>query len=422
MKFNIRIIYIILFTLFLLNITSIFVRRDGSASDTLSYITRIGLYMYILYQITRHKFPQIIRKSIFYRLCYTIPLLLLIILFYTIIETGDFRNSISLIFPTFFILANNILFFYVGYICALNSDIQEKCTTILYIFAVASILCMSLITIYVVMKFGNLAMFWNEARDNNEYNIFLNVYKNVNPYRFAVLSAFLFLKKSKYNMPLVVICIINILIAGKRGPLLGIAVSSSILYVLNAQKRKKYLQYTIYALLVFAIYYLFDDNIFQTLLNRMDPSQHYKASVDATFYMSGRDQIWTIILEGFYKSSIPSQLIGHGVLGASEYLLAHDGSGNAHNTWCEILFNYGIVGLFIYFMYYLCMMKACFYMWHKKCRFRSLSTYLLIFSFVSSFYTVLLYGGLAAPGYSNMLFAFLFGNALNMKRRNMPIG
>lgn len=410
---------IILVALFLINITSIFVSRDGGVVDLLSYTVRISLYLFVLFEIYNRKFSSLIKSQLFYELNIIGTFLLLLSLFATtILESGKIQVSVSLIFPTFFIFADNLFFMYAGYCFAL--DIKNKMHFLLYLryFAIVSIIGMTFITIYVVLKYGSLALFWDEARSlGGSYTVFLNAYKNANPYKFALLIPFLFLVKNKYNIFFVVLCIINIIIAGKRGPLLALIMASFVLFLLTKRNKMKYIQYAIYAFVIFAVYFLIiDDSLFQNMIYRMDPTQHHYGTASTSFYLSGRDNIWNIVFEKLENSSFFSLFFGHGILG-SLTLLA-DSYGNAHNTWIEILYNYGVFGLLFYIAYYSILIMACIKMWITNYKWKGIAIFLIVFSFVSSFYTVTIYGGLGAPGYSNLLFSFIYAHHLGSTNMN----
>jgi O-antigen ligase len=303
---------------------------------------------------------------------------------------------------------------YVGFYSSVVSDERLNISTIFRNFALLSIIGMTLITVYVVTTYGNLVGLWSFAKsEGGSYTVFLHAYKNANPYKFAILLPFLFLKKNKYNLLFVVICIINILIAGKRGPLLGIIISTAFLYLYVWHKRLKIFTYCAYLVLILFLYIqFFDDNIFQTLIYRLDPTEHYNASADFSFYSSGRDQIWYTILDGFFDSNIYSQFMGHGTIGAYTYLIAHNAPQNAHNTWLEILFNFGIVGMFIFIYYYIVLIQICIKMKKSNYKWKSIAIFLVLFNLLSTFYTVTYRAGFAFAGYANMLFSYLFGNYL----------
>ena len=267
------------------------------------------------------------------------------------------------------------------------------------------------------MTYGNLMGIWELASsEGGAYNVFLNAYKNVNPYKFAILIPFLFLKKCKYNLFLAVLCVINIFIAGKKGPLVGIIIVTTILYLFVWHNKKKVISSCIYAILVFVFYIEFiDDTIFNTLIYRLDPSQHYNASADISFYSSGRDHIWQTIFEGYSKSHLLHQIFGHGTIGAYNFLLSQNVPNNAHNTWLEILYNFGGLGVLAFLYYYTVLMHICLKMKKFNYQWKSIAIFLVLFSFLSTFYTVTYRGGFAFSGYSNMLFAFLYGHFIGTK-------
>lgn len=405
-------LFFVLFTLFFINITSIFVRRDGGSFDMFSYAVRIGLFLFVLGHIVFQKIPIKVKSLFFYKINWLALILLTSSLIYSFFNFNyDLYISISTIFPLFFLLANNIYFMQLGYKFSTAKSNQFHFTRYFRYFAIASILGMTFITLYVIHTYGGLISLWEEARKDTEtYSIFLNVYKNANPYKFAALIPFLFLVKRKINILLILVCIINIIIAGKRGPLLGITFAGLVVFLLDSFNYKlKHIRSILLGLFVFLFYVSYiDDSIFQTILYRMDPTQHYNASSDMTFYMSSRDEIWSFVLLDFWDSDLWLQLFGHGVLGAYSLLTENDGPGNAHNTWIELLYNCGYLGIIVLIMYYIGVIRACYHMLKKNYEWKGISQFLVAFSLISTFYTVTFYGGFMAQGYVFCFFSFLY--------------
>lgn len=370
-------------------------------------------------EIHRCYYPSKLQKCYLFKFSKVVSFLLLSQLLISTLVIGNVFSSISRIFPTFFILADNVLFLYIGYESYKKGLItQEKIYKMLRIFALISIIIMTIISAYVKVHFGNLESLWNYAREsNNQLDVFLNTYKNVNPYKFAVLIPFLFLKKNKYNVLITVIVIINILLVGKRGPLLALSIAAITVYLYTTKGRLLYFKYGIALFFVFFIYITFiDTSLFETIIYRMDPSQHYSATDDSSFYTSGRNELWKIILDDWYKKNIFVLLFGMGPSGASDLLMSQVGLNNAHNTWLEMLYNFGIIGVCIYFSYFLYLGKVLMKMRRSKYKHYELFLFLYVFSFVSTFYTVTYYGGFVAPGYYNLMFAFFIGEFIYIKK------
>lgn len=406
----IKLVKNILAGLLFFNLSSVLIQKSGGLFNNVSYTLRILFYMYVLFSIRGLSLPQKLKKNVFIVYGNWLPFLITFSLLMTVLASGGISSAISRIFPTYFMLADTMLFFYIGYSVGQSQTQMNTIFKYLHYFAVVSIIGMTCLSIYVYVKFGGLRDFWHEAyATNHAYDVILNVYKNVNPYRFAVLMPFLFLKQSKKNIIFVVIALLNIIFAGKKGPLLAILVGGLVVFLQFRGGRKKFIKYLVAGVSIFLIFYLFiDDSIFDSLIYRMDASQHMKKD-DATFYMSGRNYLWQFTLEHFFSGGVIQQLFGYGINGAAEFLTKKTGISNVHNDWLEVLHNFGYFGFFIMLNLYLILVQFCIKLKRYNKKFFVVTLYLLIFSFISSFYTVQVYGGFVAPGYSYLLLALFYG-------------
>ena len=409
----------VLIGLLFFNLSSVFIQKSGGLFNNVSYTLRIFFYLYVLYSIRVISCPRKLNKNVFVIYGSWLPFFITFSLAATVLASGGFSTAISRIFPTYLMLADTMLFFYIGYSVG-HSQIQiDTISRYLHLFAVISIVGMTGLSIYVYVNFGGLQAFWREAYSTNHaYDVILNVYKNVNPYRFAVLIPFLFLKRSKLNVALVVVALLNIIFAGKKGPLLAVLISGLAVFMQFRGGRKKFVQYLFVGAGIFLVFCLFTENsIFDSLIYRLDSSQHMKKD-DTTFYMSGRDYLWRFTLEHFFSGGVIQQMFGYGVNGAADFLTKKTGISNVHNDWLEVLHNFGYFGFFTMLNLYLILVQFCIKLKKYDKKFFVITLYLLIFSLVSSFYTVQLYGGLLAPGYSYALVAFFYGIYSKYRLRN----
>ena len=409
-----RLLLLVFFVLIFFNASAVFAVISVPYVESLSYIFRIVLYLLLISKIHRINFASAIRNSYIYKFSLYVPPALILITIISVLSDTNANQIISRIFSTFFLLADNLFFLYLGYTYTKREDNKVDDIYVIWYFSVFSIILMTGITVFVKVVFGNLESLWNVAREGDAViDKFLGVYKNANPYKFAVLAAFLFLRKSKYNIVLAVLCIVNILIAGKRGPLLGVVVSSFVIFLISDYNKRRYFKYLISFIVLFIVYYLVIDNsIVETLLYRMDISQHSARESNASFYMSGRDNIWEVMINGIIESNPLSLFFGHGTLGTFNLLTAHNGPGNAHNTWLEVCYNFGLIGLWIYIVYFAKIFGYCKRMRSFNYEHTSVFVFVFVFSLLSTFYTVTYIGGFGAPGYANIVISYLYGRYL----------
>lgn len=402
-----------LLMLFFVNVTSVFGATGLGIVNTVQDVIRIFLYLFILFQIGKYGAFQSLKNSYLYKFCFFVPIVLFFSISLSLLDGNTFVDVAKRIFSTYFLLADNLLFLLIGCNYYNQEEGAFDYRDYLWWFAALSIIWMSLVTGFVKIVFGDLEQLWNSARDSGGLlDEFLGVYKNANPYKFAVLASFLFVKKTKWNICLVITCVINILLAGKRGPLVGASVAMFIIFLFGGIDKKKYIKYLLGVSILFAIvYFVVDNTLLDTLIYRMDASQHYGKDNDTSFYLSGRDNIWYIILNNFDRSDIFSQLFGHGVLGARNILLSVGAPGNAHNTWLEILYNFGIVGCIVYMTYYISLLKLCFRLKRMQYEHYLIAIYCVIFSLTSTSFTVTYTGGFAAPAYAGLAVFFFYGHS-----------
>ncbi len=165
---------------------------------------------------------------------------------------------------------------------------------------------------------------------------------NNTAYTFVGLIPFIFLFKDKKNIAniLMVILMIFIIQSAKRGALIAGAIGFLLFisYQIKTIKRKNRLKGFLFvsAGLGIMIYYLnqFLENN-EYLLSRLQSIEEGNSS--------GRDLIYTFLLEGWLQGNFIQLLLGFGF--ASSFKMA----GNyAHNDWLELLTNFGLMGVLLY--------------------------------------------------------------------------
>lgn len=407
-----KIILFILAVLLFLNATSLNISKSVGTFNMISYAIRVFIYFFVVYNVVSIYYPIALRKTYYFKFNIYVSVYLIFNILLTYLWTNK-NTAISVPFPTLFALADNLLFLYLGYLLPANIKENEKFKKILWWFAVISIIVMTVLSIRIRLTYGSLVELWGMVRrsEGDSLGVMLNAYKNSFPYKFAILIPFLFIRKNKYNIYFSILCVINIIIVGKKGPLAALAIVGLLVFLISRRNKRRYLMYGGYALLIFFFYYLFiDDTILKTLEYRLDPSMHYNSDDTTSFYLSGRDGIWQKSLEGFYGSSILEQLFGHGTIGVIQWLVPRGFPGNAHNTWIEILYNYGIVGVLAYLAYYSFLIKMYFKMKRDRYEYIEVYLFLIIFSLTISMFTVSLYGGFSSMGYRGILTSYLLGH------------
>ena len=95
---------------------------------------------------------------------------------------------------------------------------------------------------------------------------------------------------------------------------------------------------------------------------------------------SGRDVIWSIVLNAYHSSSLVQRLFGHGF--QSVYYILRPGGFYrfAHNSYIEYLYDYGTVGLILLFVFVIALIVSTTDMVRRKARFAPVMCLLLVIS------------------------------------------
>lgn len=192
-----------------------------------------------------------------------------------------------------------------------------------------------------------IASFFSSRNDlisqsvNNTENVVTNT-----AYLFVALIPYVFLwGKQKFIAIAGMLLLLFFIIQGaKRGALIVALMGCLVFvyYLLSSVEPKKRVQSFLVALVGIGLLsmYVYDFYISnEFLINRMQ-----KISDGG----SGRDFIYLNLLNNWYESnSLINYLFGFGFVSTIKY----SGSGHlAHNDWLELLTNFGLIGIFIYFL------------------------------------------------------------------------
>ena len=81
---------------------------------------------------------------------------------------------------------------------------------------------------------------------------------------------------------------------------------------------------------------------------------------------SGRDIVWRNVLDTYSKSPVLEKIIGHGHYSAIIVNRGHNIDLSAHNDFLEVLFDYGIIGLILYLLLHIYLIKRLFFLKRNK--------------------------------------------------------
>lgn len=161
---------------------------------------------------------------------------------------------------------------------------------------------------------------------------------------YYVMSSCIFIFLIKNNIVKILLMLMPcmaFLIVGKSTCLL--AVSVSILYYIRHMIINSKNRFWIIAFLVISI--LVAINFSSGLIDIEETLLGFGEDVDSGG--NGRKEIWMSVLRKFSTSDVGQILMGHGSQGVSKAI-----SLGGHNDFIEVLYDFGLVGLFLYFAFW----------------------------------------------------------------------
>lgn len=189
---------------------------------------------------------------------------------------------------------------------------------------------------------------------------------SVNYIYFPLLTLpwiFLVKKEAIRNFLLFVIFLAAI-ISAKRSAIL-ICILIAIVYIwFNYIKNKKS-----HAIIRIAIPIIFIVCIYFFISNVMSSRSEYVFSRFSSISEdkgSGRDIVWRNVLDTYSKSPVLEKIIGHGHNSAIIVNRGHNIDLSAHNDFLEVLFDYGIIGLILYLLLHIYLIKRLFFLKRNK--------------------------------------------------------
>lgn len=149
--------------------------------------------------------------------------------------------------------------------------------------------------------------------------------------------------------------VVCLMMAAKRTGFIGMAGAMFVYYLIDCIQKKNLdtfvktvLKILSVVVLFFIAYSFLEDKLGLTLLDRMETI--------TTDGGSGRDDIYTGLLQSIKESNLLDIIFGHGLNGVQVVFGRKTG---AHNDFLEILYNYGVFAVVLLINLYLKMIRAC---------------------------------------------------------------
>jgi len=256
----------------------------------------------------------------------------LILLLYFFIQSFTNPNG----FTDSFGLLTRILYIYCGYFLFYNLSFTDKINSkyLLTIFKRLIPILLLLIILYMPYRSANRGGLEDFA-DNRGYLVL-----------FCLPIILLSIKDKMFVIYLAIVAV-GILLAGKRGAILGFGISLlvffySFLKLESVGRKKKIVFIIMFGFVLISGGYLFIDKL-GFLTNRLTA-----VSDDGG---SGRTLLYSIAFLGWLESDLLHQIIGNGWMTQPLYFEKVTGGRPliAHCDWLQILYDFGLVGVLIYF-------------------------------------------------------------------------
>jgi len=193
---------------------------------------------------------------------------------------------------------------------------------------------------YVLILMFYYSMARHRIAAADEYIAFSDIY-----YPLCLLPLVLLLTKTKRTVFPLLAVMLGIIVSGKRGGLVIVAIVAFVYYFFGENKRKSN---KIFVLLLFSVLVV----ISSLLINYID-SVYGLHTIDRMMHSkedggSGRFSRWDILLSAIGKSDLWELIFGRG-FGAVYGLIG----GRAHNDFIEIFYNFGLITVVLYVVFYL---------------------------------------------------------------------
>lgn len=183
-------------------------------------------------------------------------------------------------------------------------------------------------------------------------------------------------------------CMLFLMMGMKRGAML-IGAACLLMFLWNNLKKTN-LKIKIF---IFALSVVLCFVGYKFICWQMDESPYFQKRIENTLdgNSSGRDQIYSTMLNYYWNETSPSQFVFGSGANATLKVSRH----YAHNDWLEILVNQGFLGGIIYIFFWLCWMRDCASNANTQ-RARMILHLLFVICFIKTFFSMS-YGDMSVP-------------------------
>lgn len=241
----------------------------------------------------------------------------------------------------------------------------------------------TLISLFVVVFFISVFFFvLSKYRQVSFAGLSLESSSNI---VFCVLTVFpwiLLQKNKKFTLVICMVTMVAILFSNKRSAMimLALCVIPVIKYFFQSGIKTKHYITIFFMVLLFGIVFNY---INSNYLNNRIGTRFSEMSEDGG---SHRDRIWLYTLAGYQNSPTINKIIGNG-----HYKVSSLGQSTAaHNDFLEVLYDYGVIGIIIYLIIHIMVIKRLRYLRKNKSPFANSYMVMWIIFFVMSLVSILI--------------------------------
>ena len=252
---------------------------------------------------------------------------------------------------------------------------------------------------------------------NNYFNVLnatgrTEITNNISYTFIPIIALLCYLKNNTTKMILLIVVMVFVIMGLKRGAIItgGLCMLLFLRYTLRySSRRQKYVVLLLGAIALLAVSYY--------TLHFYESSEYFQYRLENTREgsSSGRDEIYLFFLNHFLsENDIVKFLFGNGAFGTNKLF-----GQFAHNDWLEIAINQGLVGIILYFIYFVIYFKQ----WRKSKRVGMVHQALGIMGIillVPSFFSMSI-GSLTLASQMGLGYSFAFYDSEMDKRGKMPI-
>lgn len=215
------------------------------------------------------------------------------------------------------------------------------------------------IPIFILVSIFSFANYYSNMLEQAQANgVAATEFTNNTGYLFVSLLPLIFLRKgsSVINYIYIGVCALFIVMGVKRGAIAigGLCITYYLVSNLQRNKGSKKLWFILLSLIAVIIAGTYISDF-------IAKSSYFAYRLNNTLEgnMSGRDNIYSQMIDVFLNSDLAAMIFGHGADSTIYFTTML-----AHNDWLELLVNQGILGVIIYLCYFVAIYRT-WYKYHK---------------------------------------------------------